>query len=94
MRAVRRQAVPAAAAGAGDAGGMGRRQCAQCSSVKLAVTSESHVCFLECVYCIVTDALQRGLADIFDTLHDDEDAMVDKLEQLLVVSDEVEDEES
>jgi hypothetical protein len=33
------------------------------------------------------------LADIFDTLHDDEDAMVDKLEQLLVVSDEVEDEE-
>jgi hypothetical protein len=39
-------------------------------------------------------ALQRGLADVYDTLHDDEDAMADKLEQLLVVSDEVENEES
>ena len=94
MHAVRRQAVPAAAVGAGDAGGMGARQCARCSAVELAVASECDVCFREFVFCIVTHALQRGLADIHDTLHDDEDAMADKLEQLLVVSDEVSNEES
>ena len=36
----------------------------------------------------LTSAIQRSLADIAETLHDDEDAMLAKLEELLSVGDE------
>ena len=37
---------------------------------------------------ILTNAIQRSLADIAETLHDDEDVMLAKLEELLSVGDE------
>ena len=36
----------------------------------------------------LTNAIQRSLADIAETLHDDEDVMLAKLEELLSVCDE------
>ena len=35
----------------------------------------------------LTNAIQRSLADIAETLHDDEDVMLAKLEELLSVGD-------